>query len=206
MIVELYGLPAVGKTTYARLCTSATHVKLSSRSEKFRWFCAFLIHHPFKALMQAYTLACNSPSIKLFAMKCINIFFVRNALMMKAQSMEASCILLDEGPLQSILSIFEVPLTKEQAKRYLQALILPDALIILDVSTEERKKRLNRRRQGIRDSLGEEYKASWDRIFIHNHNVIQGLLNDIPLKYVIVNNSQSSTTRHNTSIDPCTHF
>ncbi len=207
MIIELYGLPAVGKTTYARQCAGATHVHLESRRETFRWFCAFVAKYPLRACLQAYTILRNSPNVRLFVMKCINMLVIRNARMMKARSIGEPCILLDEGPFQSMLSVFEVPLTQERAKKYLHSLILPDALIILEISEDERMERRARRKKGLRDSLGEEYTKSWNKVLIHNDSVIRSILDDISMKHVVVPSSVTSTPDYfNTTLDPCAHF
>ncbi len=139
MIIELFGLPATGKTTIAKILHQEgdfQHVKIRGPIEIIWFNLLFCLKHPLVAF-QIFTQVYKSPR------HFFNFFLYRNAKYEKALKYKAAVI--DEGLFQNLLSVLEKPVDRDRLLTLAQNLPKPDLLVIVEISTEERQQRIHRR-------------------------------------------------------------
>lgn len=168
MIVELFGLPGVGKSTYAnQLVKESQYVRivLNKKSAVLWWCLRALVRSPllfFRHL--AWCLTHNGSRFYIW-----NFFFVRVAKYSKAATVQGTA-LLDEGLLQNVLSLPNEKLDEKSINHFLNT--IPDAgkVIIVSVAEEERQRRLQQRPyQTWRQKS--DATLDYDVIMRHNHEV-----------------------------------
>lgn len=149
MIIELFGLSGSGKSTIARSLESsgkAERIRIASRGELL-WRSAFyVLRHPFLSLAQLNYLVCYAGSSRLFYTKFMNLFLHHAAKYQKARS-KRGAVVIDQGHLQNLLSLFERPLSRDELIHYLTFLSNPDQIWVCEASDDERERRLRARGQ-----------------------------------------------------------
>ena len=145
MVIELFGLPGAGKTTFAKQLEADgfTVVKIRTKKELLYFNFVHLVRHPISSLMNAIFILKNSPNPGLRYYKFMNFFLDMNARYEKARLYGKA--VLDQGYFQNVLSVFENPMSAEIMKRYIKHLPKPDKLIVLDILAEESLKRAGER-------------------------------------------------------------
>ncbi|HAU07825.1 MAG: hypothetical protein A2568_03510 [Candidatus Yanofskybacteria bacterium RIFOXYD1_FULL_44_17] len=167
MIVELFGLPASGKTTTARKLESSFGfkiVKINNKLELFLYNLAFAFLHPVIFSYLFLKLVLNS---ELFRYKLINIFLYGNAKYQKAKKYKNAII--DQGLLQNLLSTPDDILMYSSMKEMASKLFLVDKVIIMDVSIEDSIERSKDRGYWARDRFGTEYLRRWQSCLAENY-------------------------------------
>lgn len=144
-IVEICGLPGVGKTTIARKLTLDTNIDrviLTKKSRIVTNYCLGFIVRPKTFVYGLY-----------FAMKHADSWFnfwnnhvYRYARYSSALRSKLPICILDEGPHQSIFSYAIDGLTEKEFKHYVEHTPKADLTILLTVSEEKRQQNLNKRR------------------------------------------------------------
>lgn len=156
MIVELFGLPASGKTTLAKRWAEEgwTRVTITSRIEMVRYFFLFLFTHPFRAVrLLLYCVRFGGGGQRLY-LKLSNLFFYNLALYQKAKNYQKA--LLDQGPHQFLLSLFESEQSQEVIARLLSVVPRSDLLLVVATPDDVRAERLRTRGKVPRSEFGEE--------------------------------------------------
>ncbi len=186
MIVELYGLPASGKTTLARKMVSDGYVRVKIKNKKELLFYNFLFlaKHPVKFVASFIYVILNFGSASLFYYKFINAFLDKNAKYQKSLRFKKS--LIDQGHIQNIVSVFENKLTPREMIRYLRFLPLPDKLIVFDVNRAKRDERAGQRGYSARMNFGSDYQKEWREIIEYNDKLLKSILKDVQVEYFTI--------------------
>lgn len=189
MIIELCGLPGAGKTTVAEKLTTIHAVSLptiSGRTEVFFRGLACGAEHPrlfFSTLRHIFKNADNG---KMFYYKVMNILLYRMAKYHKARA-SSGRVLLDEGPFQNILSLFERPVEREVLRAYVLLLPKPDLLVLLEISEEERAQRLAARKRVPRGDMSPEYRRVWNDAMEQNYATLLSLVDELGIDHIRTN-------------------
>ena len=165
MIIELFGLPASGKTTLAKLLSGQRGleiIKIRNRAELIWYNFLFLIYHPAKFFILLGWLVRYVGSGKLFYFKLMNFFFDINARYQKAKMKKNG--ILDQGYFQNLLSLFEQEPGEAIMKSYLKILPRPDVLIILDIPVIDREEYIRSRGYFSRERMPDSYREQWKKI------------------------------------------
>lgn len=188
MIIELFGLPGVGKTTLSRVLAERNNfevIKIKSRGELIFLNFVYLIKHPIKFFATLFYIIKNSDSWPLFYYKFTNCFLHHNAKYQKALKFEKT--ILDQGYFQNVLSIFEKPIDEKELIKYSKYLLKPTKLIILDLPFDELEKRAQERGYFSRDEYDEIYKLSWKNMLKKNYDLFKNSAGILNLNYLLIN-------------------
>ncbi|MDO8183821.1 MAG: methyltransferase domain-containing protein [bacterium] len=152
-IVEVFGLPGSGKTTYAKELEKQGYrrIKVRTKWELVKYNLIFFYHYPSKFFVGLFYLVRYLGRPRWWYYKLMNLFFQHNAKLMKAKG-EARAV-IDQGHFQNLLSLFDWPVSVAELKNYVKHLPRPDELVILDLLPAERAKRLKERSLLPRDEL-----------------------------------------------------
>ncbi len=186
MIIELYGLPATGKTTAAKKMATEEGwviVGIKSRAELLYYNLLFKIKHPVKFLgLFCYLLRLNPFwRWRLFYLKFMNTFLGHNAKYMKARKHEKAII--DQGHWQNIISVPERKLSEHELVRYTKYFMRPDKLLVFYEDKETRTARMGERGYGARERFGEEYVKNWEEVTEYNDELLRRSLDNLGVKY-----------------------
>lgn len=177
MIIELFGLPGVGKSTYARTVASEfgyTTISLRNKRTVMGWCMVAMMRFP--APFFRHLVWCLRHNPRPFYVW--NFFCVRIAKYTKA-SVAAGSVILDEGPLQNILSFPNTKLTEENIQRFLKTIPKAGEVIILTATDAERRQRLRKRPyQSWRQH--HDVVVDYDSIMRHNHDLLVAAVSDQP--------------------------
>lgn len=192
MIVEIFGLPGSGKTFLARELAEKQGfqiIKIRSRTELIFNNIVFFLRNPIKFIVLFWYVIKNIGYKKLCYFKIANAFFNENAKHIKALRDQKA--LLDQGYFQNILSLFEHELNPETLLKYTALIPKPDFLLILDASKETRRQRTDQRIYLTRKFMGKEYIKEWQERAEKNYRLFLKLIDEIPIKYGIINADQN---------------
>lgn len=148
MIIELYGLPASGKSTLANELEENTEAVVVRRLKIncliiFWRAIKFLIHHPIIGFKNLWFIVKNAEYIH----DVWNNFFVRYAKYMTAKklSKQGEIVVLDEGPRQNLLSVPQRPLDQAKVNTILRKLPPTDICVCFDLPTDIREENIKKR-------------------------------------------------------------
>jgi len=193
MIVEFFGRAGSGKSTVARLISQKYNIpviKIRSKQKLLYLNLLFSIKHPYKSIRRFFYVASNSINLKMFYYKFMNTFMQVNAKYQQALMIEGVSI-LDQGYVQSILSMFEKKVSEEQMLKYVNTILFPDKLIIFETTKEILEVRLNNRGYYVRPFLDKAYLETWQKNVDHNYQVLKNILPKFPCEVFIVDSSQT---------------
>jgi len=161
MIVELAGLPGVGKSTIAKALTKNGWevIQADSRSELLWYNLLFVLNHPIRFFLLLGYIFSHANSFSEWYLLFMNSFLHVNAKYIKAKKHEKAII--DQGYTQNIVSFFTKPADTRAINQYLNTVLKPDLVIFLTAPQEIRKKRLRQRGYGIRDRSGNISTEQW---------------------------------------------
>lgn len=180
MIIELYGLPASGKTTLARKIARNTDfkiVEIKSKPELIYFNFLYLIKHPIKFIITLFYIILNSPNWNFFYQKFMNTFLQVNARYQKA--LRYKLAIIDQGYFQNIISVFEKEISSKILIRYIKFLLFPDKLIVFNISKNKRLKLMGERGYFARDKFGKAYRKKWEKIIEKNDKILKDNLRKI---------------------------
>lgn len=161
MIIELFGLPASGKSAIAkalRLYGWPT-ARVTTKRGLIGYAALYTLIHPVRSARLFLYLLRYAGSGKLFYLKCMNLFVTAHANVMKAHFLPRA--VLDQGPYQNLLSLFEDTPPSKELFRLLELLPRPDVLFIVSISEEERMRRMEARKALPREEYGEAYARTF---------------------------------------------
>ena len=182
MIIELFGLPCTGKSTLARSLEStgrARRIRIESRGELLWRGAVYAFGHPLDALMQLSYLIRYAGSPQLYYTKFMNLFLQHAAKYQKARS-ATDTVVIDQGHLQNLLSLFERPVSREELVRYLAFLPKPDQVWVCEASDDERERRLRARGQDGRAGESSAVRTERARAARENFVASAGILSGNP--------------------------
>lgn len=171
MIVELYGPPASGKTTFAkRLRNEAGYerVRITSRWKLVWYNLIFLCTHPLRFFALLYYVVRYIGSWRLFYYKLMNLLDY-HASWVYAHRASSNCV-LDQGHHQNIISFFEHPVSSAVITRFVSWMPPVDILVVFDISRSQRATWLTER--GFcspREKLSESSQKRWQEAYEENH-------------------------------------
>ena len=179
-IIELFGLPASGKSTYARELEAGGYerIKVRTRWELIKYNFIFFFHYPNKFIVGLGYLIRYAGQSRWWYYKLMNLFFQHNAKFIKAQKFARAVI--DQGHFQNLLSLFDQEQPASKLKKYASNFPLPNELIIFDLDPSERHKRLSYRPQKPRGEFGQTNQG-WSLAAEANFNTVKGFVNDLKL-------------------------
>ncbi len=196
MIIEIFGLPGVGKTSFSRAWVGADkkykNIKVTSRLELVFLNLFYFLRYPKKFIVSLFLVIKYSGGLRLMYSKFMNLFLQYNARFIKAESNGLS--ILDQGHMMSTLSLFEQDISSHIMMDVYSNINRSDALVILEASDDIRHSRLEKRGYGVRENISQEYGQAFLDIMEGNYPKVMKLINaDRGFKKVVVNtNSMSS--------------
>ncbi len=144
MIVELFGLPASGKSTLARSFEKegAIRIRDLSRTRIITHNVLFLFRHPVRFLSLSIAVRHAPPKLKWYSF--VNLVLMHNAKWIEARrvSRQGKIALIDQGHFQILLSLFNVAPNEKDLHTYVALFPKPDVLFVISLSKEERESRL----------------------------------------------------------------
>ena len=141
MIIELCGLPGVGKSTISSKLKKKGFriIKVIGRRELLKLNLIFLLKHPIKFIKLLFFIVFNATSLHVFYLLFMNCFLKVNAKYMKAQKKESIAI-IDQGYWQNILSVFSRRIDNSLFKKYISCFLESDLTIMITCNEKKRKK------------------------------------------------------------------
>lgn len=186
MIIELYGLPGSGKTTFARRLRERCGYRLVR------------LHSPRRVLWYFFRSMFIDPKIFWHGLWFVvrhnphyldvwNFFCIRYAKYYVARACEkrGEKVIFDEGPLQNLLSIPQGVLSDQHYRQYLDHVPEVDKIIAFDVPQAVRRQRLGEKRADLRSYLSPSEKEQWEIGLENKHQAIMPLLEALPICRVI---------------------
>lgn len=178
MIIELCGLPASGKSTFARELAQhlpVTRVKIQTRGELIKYSLYFALKHPIFFARIFFLIVRESKSYKLFYLKFMNVLLHHSALHEKARTYEHA--VLDEGHMQNLFSLFESRLDIQKVQKYISQNPMRTHVIYFDVARAVRDSWRASRKYHPRESVGgKEYQKKWEDMIECNNDVVKHVL------------------------------
>lgn len=179
-VVEVFGLPGSGKTTYAKDLESQGYerIKVRTKGELIKYNLIFFFHYPYKFMFGLGYLIRYAGRPRWWYYKLMNLFFQHNAKFIKAQQFARSVI--DQGHFQNLLSLFDREQSANKLKKYAKHLPQPTELVILTLDKGERQKRLNYRPRLPREELGSN-NQDWAIVAEHHFTTVKSLADQLGL-------------------------
>lgn len=175
MIVELYGPPASGKTTFARSFGEVEHVsraRISSRSELIWHNIIFLCRFPiqfFISLFYVVRYMLVYPRGWRLGYYMLMNTLDYNARWVLAKRQKGIAI-MDQGHRQNVISLFEREVSKDTLKHLVRHMPPVDMLVFFDTEKSIRDERLGERGyQSPRDVQDDIQKKAWHEAYEKNH-------------------------------------
>lgn len=165
MIVELVGLPGAGKSTFARRLSNGgvyTKIKIASSYELIWLNLCFVFFHPVVFLRLFFLYVRYGVVGGLWYTKLTSVFLDYNAKYIKAKRYPYA--LLDQGHLQTFMSLFDEPISQKKVENLIALLPKPDHYVFFDIPQALRETRIDERgyvsRKGISDTLRNKWQET----------------------------------------------
>lgn len=201
MIIELYGLPGSGKSTWARSVArehAVPVVHVRTLPEVLFYASWYVVRHPLRSCVLLFFVFRFGATPFLTYFKFMNVFLQYNAKRMKAERMGCDCI-LDQGHHQAVVSLFERVVSVTVLERLLKYVPAPDILLIFDTPLEVRRSRLSDRwYSDTRDALTKEEKQQWLTATEENHQRFLKIASALP--YMRIDNDTISYATLRTTV------
>lgn len=184
MIIELFGLPASGKTTYAKSeQQKGVYVVKSNFLEAVFWHIVFLIRFPIFSVKSIFLMIINFKGFADLFRKYVFLFLRRTAHFSKARIIKKSKIIIDEGLLQNILSFCETNIKDSFLESYIRSMPKADLIIVFELGEQQRLNNLLNRTQKGRETLNSDFGV-WNENARINFQKIVTLLGRANIKYI----------------------
>lgn len=193
MIIELFGLPGAGKTTFAKKTRESDGSFLIEyplgRGKKA---IKSIFKHPIMIFFWLKEILLETAKTKTWPLLRFKIALVMNAFgkLELAEKSIKDKVIVDEGLFQRILTVYETGKSISKLTRVIKKYIpKPQLLIIVESDLEKFKKYKNLK--NIRARLGPEYLSRWLEAVNYNYkNAIKVIENlNIPHRYIKINST-----------------
>jgi len=186
MVIEIYGLPATGKTTLANLLVRETNCVAPPKMRG--WFdvlcCsmryilrypAFCIHFLILTWEQTRGKTFGRRRVRLFLYKFVHRYLYILAKRAKINSLDQSNVyVLDEGWLQVALGIFERPCP--EIEYLLENITPPKAIVSVDLRESAWRERMIQIGGRSRRFMGKDYTHAWTHDLCSVHSEISDVV------------------------------
>lgn len=178
MIVELYGPPASGKSTFAKKLRRELEyerVRIVSRWKLVWYNVLFLCMHPVRFFALLYYTVRYVGSVKLFYYKLMNVLDY-HASWVHARRVSHDCV-LDQGHHQNVISFFECPVSEAVIRRFISYMPPVDMLVVFDIPRSQREVWLEERGyRSPREKLSQKVQKRWQEAYEINHRTFVTLV------------------------------
>lgn len=192
MIIELFGLPASGKTTLSKTWEKEgwVRVRLNSRLEIVSFFLLFCFSHPFRAFKACWFVLRFSGDARLTYLKIANLLMYNFALWQKARTISKAA--LDQGPFQMLLSLFEYEQPPETLAALIRIVPKSDLIVVLNTPSEVRASRLVERGTTPRAEYGSEASERLLRVAKAHFPLVLTLFEQLHVPHTVCTESPTS--------------
>lgn len=178
MHIEFIGLPGAGKSTCARDLIATHTGYVSARNANRVLSVQFIFLHPYTSFywivqMLRETIVSGTWKLMRFKMSLLLHTFAQTQFAVRTKER----VILDEGLMQRVLSVFETKKTEKDMVRILKHVVMPDVLI--EVSGGESTFGQGRKSAVHRGVLGDAYLVRWEEIARHNYQMLLRALQKI---------------------------
>lgn len=179
--VELYGLPASGKSYQANALSIegvSTRPRFGSRVHMLRYAVIFWLRHPLFTISLFLVILRYSSGLKEMAIKCLNGLGYRLAYYYCPVNDEVKVI--HEGMLHNIYGLANQELTEPEIKKLLRRMPqLSDTLLCLEVSQQLRMERARSRGRLVSRTKDAAEGAELDKVISSNFALTNTLIDQI---------------------------
>ncbi len=187
MIIQFFGLPGSGKTFYSKKISGKSAlglVSIESRIEILLFGILFFIFNPLTTIFFIKILIKeNKHNRKILFHKLFKLFVVTIAHEQKSK-MKKGDIIIDQGLILFLLSIYERKIDKKELDKFLPHLKNYFVYIIF-APKKTREERMSLRKRIPRIKFGLEYALKVQNIFEENENiVVEFIKKNFPYKLI----------------------
>jgi len=188
MIIELVGLPAVGKTHIAQqleqrgyVCVDVTRFEILWRSF------VYAVAHPAKVFRHGVFLFSNLSSYSIGYLKFMNLFLRAYAIQQKAEKVPRAVV--DQGLYQNALSLF-TKIPSKEVVRSLIKLFPRNVLWCVEIPESIRSERLQSRGVLPREEYGEREAEVLSNVSLATYPVLKEVLNEESRTFYEINGEE----------------
>ena len=169
MFIECFGIPGAGKTTVTKILEDTLGASVVPIHVPKRYVFLFLLHNPVFSVrwMLLLVRACNSDNVwHLFRFK-LSLFLNTAGRVHMAQQLDrkGKFVILDEGLVQRVFSLYETKQTSDVYQRIIAMLPISHTVLSVVYTGEI----YTAGRVGtVRSKLGGDYKKQWQNIMKDN--------------------------------------
>jgi len=174
--VELVGLPGSGKTTLAKKLSSeqgAEVVNIFSRKEHLKYLLLFLFSHPVSFIFWVLQVIKESNGLLRYK---FHLWSLSAARSQKAKSSNKKVVIIDEGLMQRIFSVYDRKLNEREIKKVIRKIPLSDKVLFCEGGTFERFLEWERGSNSPRMKKGKEYFQQWREVSTKNAETLNNVL------------------------------
>ncbi len=204
MIVEFFGLPGSGKSSTAKaleLSGAGIIAPIDTKRELAKHTLELCFRHPLICIFLFLKIKKAASSFKIRRSLMINAFGYRLARVAHARETKRelakkdkkeTLIIIDEGPLQNVLSLFDKPVAQEEIITCATILRpLHEHFVCFDISHDEFIKRTKDRGRVSREEFGVVNKDEWIEVLYKNYRTFMDVLPNLGFSYTIIREGSS---------------
>lgn len=153
--VEFFGMPGTGKTTITRAMVEQkgfSNIKVEGRMKLLFACFHFLYKYPKRFIRLGFITLLESNSLWMFKYKFINLLLQPYAKLQEGK--KYSKAIFDQCFFQSLISIFEKPITNNIFNTYIKNIDMPQKLIIFDAPLSVSMERIKDREYIVKSKKG----------------------------------------------------
>jgi len=187
MTIELFGLPASGKTTLAKELHNLYGYQVIKTNNKIRliaYVFLFSFFHIRLLFANLWLIFKYSGSYHLWRYKMINCLMQNSYKQMVGTRVQKSVI--DQGLWQNILSLFEKPVSSTRLEKYIKLLPNTHNIIVFDVSKDIWEERIKNRGYFARTKFDQRTVESWKQVMFDNFQLTKKIMNDLNIPHVLL--------------------
>jgi hypothetical protein len=182
MLIDLFGLPGSGKTTLISSLENEGFVQVPHMVSKL-YSLIFFVFNPTFTIIWTYLLVRESISTKTFGLMRFKFACLVNTVgrICYAGRSRDKILLLDEGVLQRLLSIYESEQVKDFVYKFVNFTNFTDLVILVKRDGHKNKDiKVSQKRM----DKGQEYIKRWKETIIKNSEVIERSIENSKISYL----------------------